>query len=108
MQSIPELRQEGGPVTRVTFLADYRYETEGRGKGPLFKKGAVYDFPDDLAQRFLRRNVAERVDKKTPITDKYLVAAAPAPSAFPTAATARPAPCASPPNTTSPAPTARK
>jgi hypothetical protein len=77
MKALPETRPDDGPVTRVKFIADYRYETEGRNKGPLFKKGAVYDFPDDLAQRFLKRNVAERVNKSEPVTDKYLVSAAP-------------------------------
>jgi hypothetical protein len=77
MRAIPETRLENGPVTRVKFIADYVYETEGRGKGPRFKKGAVYDFPDDFAQRFIRRNVAERVNKAEPVTDKYLVEAAP-------------------------------
>lgn len=77
MKGIPETRPDDGPVTRVEFVADYVYETEGRGKGPKFKKGAVYDFPDDLAQRFIRRNVAERVNKSKPVTDQYLVKAAP-------------------------------
>lgn len=44
---------------RVKFTADYQYETEGRNAGPKFKAGDVKEFRDDIAERFIRRGVAE-------------------------------------------------
>lgn len=43
---------------RVIFTASVQYENEGRNKGPRFPAGDVFDFTEDFAQRWLRRNVA--------------------------------------------------
>lgn len=47
---------------KVKFNRDVTYETEGPGKGPSFKKDQVHDFRDDIAQRWVRRGVAQIVD----------------------------------------------
>jgi hypothetical protein len=43
---------------RIRFTRDAIYETEGPGKGPRYSAGEVYDLPDNLAKRWLRREVA--------------------------------------------------
>jgi hypothetical protein len=44
---------------QIKFTKNVRYETEGRNKGPVFEAGEVHDFREDIAQRWLRRKVAE-------------------------------------------------
>lgn len=46
---------------RVKFTADYQYETDGRNAGPEFKAGDIKEFRDDIAERFIRRGVAEEL-----------------------------------------------
>lgn len=46
----------------VEFNEDVIYETEGRNKGPRFEKGTRHELRDDIAERFVRRGVAEPVD----------------------------------------------
>jgi len=55
-------------MKRVRFLRDEIYESEGRKKGPVYKAGSVHDFEDDFADRWLRRNAAELVDRRTPVS----------------------------------------
>lgn len=43
---------------RVRFVADAIYETEGPGRGPLFRSGETHELRDDLAARWIRRKVA--------------------------------------------------
>jgi hypothetical protein len=45
-------------MKRILFTKETVYETEGVGRGPTFKAGSVYDLRDDLADRWLRREVA--------------------------------------------------
>lgn len=49
-------------MIRVRFVADAVYETEGPGRGRLFRAGEVHDLRPDLAQRWIRRGLAEAVD----------------------------------------------
>jgi hypothetical protein len=49
----------GEDKVKVRFLADAVYETEGRNQGRKFVAGRVYVLSQDLAQRWIRRNVAE-------------------------------------------------
>lgn len=43
---------------RITFTETVIYETEGPGKGPTYKSGETHDFREDIAHRWLRRDVA--------------------------------------------------
>lgn len=43
---------------KIKFLSDQIYETEGRNTGPKFSAGQVVDLSDDMANRWLRRQVA--------------------------------------------------
>jgi len=43
---------------RVRFTQDVIFETEGRMRGPRFEAGSVHDLRDDLARRWIRREVA--------------------------------------------------
>lgn len=49
---------------KLRFLETVQYETLGRHKGPVFEAGETYDFPDSIAERWLRRGVAEVVGSK--------------------------------------------
>lgn len=51
---------------RVKFTETFQYETEGRGQGPTFEAGEVKDFRDDIAHRFIARNVAVAVGAAEP------------------------------------------
>lgn len=48
---------------KVKFLRKVQYETEGRGKGPIYEKDSIHDFDEEHAQKWLRRGVAEEVGK---------------------------------------------
>ena len=43
---------------RIKFLRRVQYESEGRGKGPIYEQGSEHEFDDTFAQRWLRRGVA--------------------------------------------------
>ena len=43
---------------RVRFTRDVVFETEGRLRGPRFDAGSVHELREDLAQRWIRREVA--------------------------------------------------
>jgi hypothetical protein len=47
---------------RIKFLSTQLYESQGRGQGPRYEAGRVYDLPEAFAERWLRRGVAERAD----------------------------------------------
>ena len=47
---------------RIQFTQDAIFETEGRKLGPRFEAGSVHDLRDDLAQRWIRREVAVPAD----------------------------------------------
>jgi len=42
----------------ITFTEDVIYETEGRKKGEVFKSGTTHELREDLADRWIRRDVA--------------------------------------------------
>lgn len=46
---------------RIEFDRDEQYENEGPLKGPWFRKGEQYDFTEDFADRWLRRDAAHEV-----------------------------------------------
>lgn len=52
-------------MVRVRFVADAIYETEGPGRGPLFREGDVHDLRPDQARRWIRRGLAKPLDKET-------------------------------------------
>jgi len=52
---------------KIRFLVDRIYETEGRNKGPKYLAGQVVDLPTDLAERWLRRQVAELVEESNEV-----------------------------------------
>lgn len=58
-------------MVRVQFDRDEIYESEGRNKGPKYKKGGVYEFDEAFAQRWIRRGSAHVVDDKTPPNDEF-------------------------------------
>lgn len=46
---------------RIRFLKDAVYETEGPGRGPRFEAGSVHEMREDLARRWIHRQLAEEV-----------------------------------------------
>jgi len=78
---------------RVRFLQDTVFETEGFRKGPFFEAGSVHDLREDLAQKWINRGVAEKVEPALPRATRT-PAPPPAPPAPPPEP---PAPPASPP-----------
>jgi hypothetical protein len=48
-------------MKRIKFTQTVQYESEGRGKGPIFEEGSIHDLEDNFADRWLRRGVAELV-----------------------------------------------
>lgn len=47
------------PVTKkVTFTQTSIYETEGPKKGPRFEEGKTYELREDIADRWIKRNLA--------------------------------------------------
>jgi hypothetical protein len=49
---------------RVQFLRTELYESEGRGKGPTFPAGSVWDMTDEFAHRWVTmRGVAVELDE---------------------------------------------
>jgi hypothetical protein len=65
---------------RIKFLQRTQYESEGRGKGPVYDKDSIHDFPDAFAQKWLRRGKAVGV-----IEPAVAAKAAPAPAEEPAA-----------------------
>jgi hypothetical protein len=54
---------------RIRFTQDAIYETEGVGRGPTFAAGSVHELRDDLARRWLRREMAvEEPEDAAPAT----------------------------------------
>ncbi len=51
---------------KVRFLKDVVYETEGPGRGPLLEAGSVHELREDLARRWINRQVAEEVATSEP------------------------------------------
>lgn len=49
---------------RIRFTEGVIHETEGRGRGPRYGAGEVYDLDDDQARRWLRRGVAVPAEGK--------------------------------------------
>jgi hypothetical protein len=47
---------------RIRFTQDVIFETQGRKLGPRFEAGSVHDLRGDLAQRWIRREVAIPAD----------------------------------------------
>lgn len=45
-------------MRKITFTKTVQYESEGRGKGPTYEEGRTYELRDDLAQRWINRDVA--------------------------------------------------
>lgn len=54
---------------RVEFTRTEQYENEGRGKGPIFKKGEQYDFTEDFAQRWIRRDAVIVIDPEVVVEE---------------------------------------
>jgi len=53
----------------ITFTETVQYEVGGPGKGPIYEAGETHSFRDDIARRWLRRNVAvvsQRAAPKAP------------------------------------------
>lgn len=46
--------------TEITFTQTVQYETGGPGKGPIYNAGESHCFREDIAERWIRRNVAFR------------------------------------------------
>jgi hypothetical protein len=50
---------------RIEFLTTELYESEGRGKGPTFPKGSVWDMTDEFAHRWVTmRGVAVELEEE--------------------------------------------
>jgi len=81
---------------RVRFLQDAVYETEGFRKGPRFEAGSVHELRDDLAQRWINRGVAERVEGGKPRREPTPPTPAPAAPTIPASTDADPVPPAPP------------
>jgi hypothetical protein len=72
------MTKEKAEKVKVKFLEDAIYESEGPHKGPHYDKGSIHEFDEEFAQRWIRRGVAEEVDKATKTTE-----VTPAPKAEP-------------------------
>lgn len=82
---------------RIRFLQDAVYETEGFRKGPRFEAGSTHELREDLAQRWINRGIAERVEVGArPRREPPAPPAAPPTPPAPTPADP-PAPAADPP-----------
>lgn len=53
----------------LCFLRTEQFESEGRGKGPIFEEGQRYEFDGDFADRWLRRGAAELVEEIPEVLD---------------------------------------
>lgn len=60
-------------TVQVKFNETTIYETDGPKKGPVFKAGQTYEFPESFAQKWLRRGVAEEVAPRKSIAERALV-----------------------------------
>lgn len=50
----------------IEFTDTVQFESEGRGRGPVFAKGERHHVEDAFAERWFRRGVAKLVDGPSP------------------------------------------
>ena len=68
---------------RVRFLKTAIYETEGFERGPRFEEGSVHDLREDIAERWIRRGLAEKAEPEVSSAPRRKRDAAGAESASP-------------------------
>ena len=57
-------------MTRVRFTRTVQYESEGRGRGPIYEAGSEHEFEPAFAERWLRRKAAEIIETADPVEEQ--------------------------------------
>jgi hypothetical protein len=63
-----------GKTMKVKFSRRVVYETEGRGIGQVYEAGSVHDLRTDMANRWIRRGIAEEVGNPVEPVEEAAVA----------------------------------